>query len=315
MKWYFVLIIIIIGLIIVLSIAFPFILSYFLCTIHMKRTKKEKWGRVCSLPSNQEQLDMWNKGLDYIKKYQDKIEEVDIYSDNLHLFGEYVNVGSDKCVILLGGRCECLYYAYYYAKPYLENNINVLVVDQRAHGKSDGIYSTVGIKESKDMICWINYLKDNKYIKKVMMHGTCIGAATIIHTAADDNCPEILDRIIVDGLFRTYYETFKYHMIELNRPTKPALDLTFKWYKLLAKIDAKNNGPIYQIDKVKIPIMFISGDKDKFVLHEMTNDLFSKCGSNDKECYFLPEGGHSHLRINQEDNYDKLVIDFINMEF
>ena len=311
MEWYFYVLIIFGSLIIIISILFPFILSYLLCVIHMKRTSKKKWTRACSFPKNAEQLEMWNRGLEYIKQYQDKIEEVDINSDGLHLFGEYVNVESDRCVILLGGRCECLYYAYYYAKPYLENNVNVLVVDQRAHGNSDGVFSTVGIKESQDMIEWIKFLQEKKNIKKVLMHGTCIGAATIIHTVTDPKCPNCIDRIIVDGLFRTYYETFKLHMEDLKKPTKTALPLTFKWYKRLAKIDAKNNGPIYLIDKVSCPIMFLSSKEDKFVFPYMIDEMYEKCQSKQKECHFLDKGGHSHIRINQEELYDKYVIDFL----
>ena len=86
----------------------------------MVRTKPSKWDRKCSAPNNEEQVKMWNDGLNFISQFKDKIKEVHIQNDGLNLYGEYVDVGANRCVILLGGRCECLYYAYYYAKPYLE---------------------------------------------------------------------------------------------------------------------------------------------------------------------------------------------------
>ena len=77
-----------------------------------------------------------------LDKPKDNIKEVHIQNDGLNLYGEYVDVGADRCVILLGGRCECLYYAYYYAKPYLENNCNVLLenctLSQRYQAAVDG---------------------------------------------------------------------------------------------------------------------------------------------------------------------------------
>ena len=52
---------------------------------------------------------------------------------------------------------EMLDVAYnFYKKGY-----SILLIDQRAHGKSDGIYSTHGFYERKDMLSWIDYLNDN----------------------------------------------------------------------------------------------------------------------------------------------------------
>lgn len=311
MDWFYILLIILGSLILLISILFPFILSYLLYSIHMVRTKPEKWARECSAKNNKEQMDMWNQGLDYIKQYKDKIKEVEICNDGLHLFGEYVDINASRCVIILGGRCECLYYAYYYAKPYLENNCNVLVIDSRAHGKSEGKINTVGFNESKDVIKWAQLLHDKYNNESIYLHGTCIGAATGIHALANKNCPKYIKKIITDGLYPTYYETFKNHMIEQKRPLWPALDLCFVFYKHFAKIDAKKEGPITLIDKIDADILLISGLKDKYVFPEMTKELFEKCSSKNKKYHFLKEGGHSHLRVNQPEEYDKLVVDFI----
>ena len=57
--------------------------------------------------------------------------------------------------------------------------------------------------------------------------------------------------------------------------------------------------------------MMISGLKDKYVSPEKTKMMFDKLKSKNKEYHYLKEGNHSHLRINQIEEYDKLVIDFI----
>lgn len=315
MEWYYIVLIILGGIVVLLSLLFPFILSYLLYSIHMVRTSKKKWGRQCSALNNEEQLKMWNDGLDYISSYKDKIVELSIESDGLKLYGEYVNIGAKRTVIIMGGRCECLYYAYYYAKPYLENNCNVFVFDSRAHGKSDGKINTVGFFECKDVIKWAKLLHDNYGNKEIYLHGTCIGAATGIHALAEKNCPKYISKIITDGLYPTYYETFKNHMIEQKRPLWPALDLCFVFYKLFGKIDAKKEGPITKICNVKADIMLISGYKDKYVFPEMTKQLYDLCPSANKQYHFLNEGGHSHLRINQVEEYDNLVINFIGKDY
>ena len=313
MEWYYILLIILGSIIVVISLLFPFVLSYLLYSIHMVRTKPSKWDRKCSAPNNEEQVKMWNDGLNFISQFKDKIKEVHIQNDGLNLYGEYVDVGANRCVILLGGRCECLYYAYYYAKPYLENNCNVLVVDQRAHGKSQGKINTVGFNECNDIIKWAEFIHDTFNLKEIYLHGTCIGAATSIHALAKPNCPKYITKLITDGVYTTYYDTFKLHMVEQKRPLWPALDLCFVFYKLCAKIDAKNIGPINLVDKIdeNVSVMMISGLKDKYVSPEKTKMMFDKLKSKNKEYHYLKEGNHSHLRINQIEEYDKLVIDFI----
>ena len=313
MEWYYIVLIVLGSLIVLISLLFPFILSYLLYSIHMVRTSKNKWGRECSSKKNEEQMKMWDEGLKYIEPYKDRIVEVEIENDGLKLVGEYVNNNADRCVLIMGGRCESLYYAYYYAKPYLENNCNVLVIDSRAHGNSEGKINTVGFNESRDVLKWVELLHDKFNNKEIYLHGTCIGAATGIHALANKNCPSYVTKIITDGVYDTYYEAFKGHMIDLNKPVWPALDLTFAWYKFFGKIDAKNNGPITLIDKINpnVEILMISGLKDKFVKPEVTKKLFNLCSCKNKRYHYLSEGGHSHLRVNQVEEYDRLVIEFI----
>lgn len=315
MEWYWVVLIVLIGVIVLLTLLYPFILGYILYLIHMVRTKKSKWSRQCSAPNNKEQIKMWNEGLDFIQSYKNQIQEVHIQSNKLNLYGEYVDNHAERCVILLGGRCECLYYGYYYAKPYLENDCNVLVIDSRAHGKSDGKINTVGFFESIDLIQWAQLLHDKFHNKEIYIHGTCIGAATGIHALAHENCPKYITKMITDGLYPTYYDTFKNHMIEQKRPLWPALDLCFFFYKLCAKIDSKKMGPITLMDKIHVDIMLISSLEDKYVFPKTTKQLYDLCPSKHKEFHLLPKGGHSHLRVNQPQEYDQLVVQFINKKY
>ena len=78
------------------------------------KTSEEKWSRVCSAPDNDEQIRMWKAGVEWGKENKNKMCEVSVESEGLKLYGEYYDFGSDKCVIILPGRCECLMYSYYF---------------------------------------------------------------------------------------------------------------------------------------------------------------------------------------------------------
>jgi len=312
MEWYEIAIIIFIGItVFFFTFVSPFIVGYILYIIHMVRTKPTKWQRECSLPDDKIQSEMYNQGLEYISKYKDKIKEVSITSSDLHLYGEYVDIGANRCVILLGGRCECLYYAYYYAKPYLENNCNVLVIDQRAHGNSEGTINTVGFNESNDVLDWARLLHYKYGMDEIYIHGTCIGGATGVHLLAKNDVPKYITKLICDSLYSTYYETFKNHVIYLKKPVWPSTQLSFFWYKLYAKIDARKVGPITLIDKVKVPILLITSEEDEYVRKWETKALTNKLVNKDSKSVYLPKGTHSRVRYEQVEDYDKLIIDFI----
>ena len=154
------------------------------------RTSEEKWGRVCSAPENEEQVQMWNRGIAWAEPRKSHCREVSVQNDGLTLWGEYFDFGHDKCVIILPGRCECLIYSYYFAEPYERAGYNVLVVDSRCHGKSDGKYSTSGVKESGDVVTWARFAHDELGNREICFHGICIGTSAGAIAMTRPDCPE-----------------------------------------------------------------------------------------------------------------------------
>lgn len=275
------------------------------------RTSKDKWGRACSEPGNEEQLEMWNRGCAWAAQHSDKMQEVRIENDGLKLVGEFYNFGSKQCVIILPGRCECLKYSYYYATPYAAMGMNVLVADARAHGFSDGKYSTIGVKESGDLKAWIAYIEKEFGVEEVWLHGVCIGSASAILTMSSDDCPKSIKGMVTEGCFVSFRETFKRHMTDINRPWFPVLDEVMMNIKKYGGGDVYKGAPIRHIGKVKQNVLMIFGKQDKFSVPKKSQILFNKCGSLTKKLVWFEKGGHSHLRINNEQEYDRAIIDYI----
>lgn len=276
------------------------------------KTEPEKWGRVCSCPENEEQQAMWDTGCDWARERSDKKEELHIVNDGLNLYGEFYRLNdSKKCVVILPGRCECLMYSYYFAPPYEKAGFNVLVIDSRAHGKSDGIYNTIGRKESEDLLCWIKLLIDKYGMEEIYFHGICVGTASGLLALANESCPDSVKGLVTEGCFTSFKETFKRHMMDLNRPTFPVLYLVMGLIKKHAGTDYRKVAPINVIKKVKQRILFLYGEKDIFSVPEKSRELFAACGSSDKKLVWFEKGGHSHLRINNTEEYDKAIAEFL----
>ena len=276
------------------------------------RTEPEKWGRVCSAPDNEEQLKMWNDGIAWMEPNRSKITEVSVESDGFKLYGEYFDFGSDRCVIILPGRCESLIYSYYFAEPYEKAGFNILVVDTRCHGKSEGKYNTIGVKESHDVLKWAELVHDKFSNKEVYIHGICIGTSSGIFAMTNKNCPDYLKGLVTEGCFVSFRETFKRHMMADNRPLFPVLDMVMLLINKHTGTNVYKDKPIRAIKHINhnARILFLYGKKDIFSIPEKSQKLFDACSATDKQLVWFEKGGHSHLRINNTEEYDNAIIKF-----
>ncbi|MCR5462351.1 MAG: alpha/beta hydrolase [bacterium] len=286
----------------------PFFIALKVFKKELTRPSKDKWGRECSAPDNEEQLRMHNTGIDYMDSFKDKVKEIHIVNDNLNLYGEFYDFGYKKTAILLQGRTESLLYCYYYAKPYVESNFNIIVIDSRAHGNSDGLYNCVGLKEYKDVIEWAKYAHDTLNQEEIIIHGICIGASTALYASYFG--PDYIKGIITDGMYINFYETFKNHMIVDHRPIFPFMSEIALIARFKAGINIKK-GPINLIGKYNKPILFLYSKEDKFSLPPKSEILFNKCGSKGKKIVWFDHGAHSHIRINNTEKYDNAIKEFI----
>lgn len=280
------------------------------------RTSSDKWGQVCSATDNEEQVAMWEAGLAWAKPHKDRCREVSIVNDGLNLYGEYFDFGHDRCVIILPGRCECLIYSYYFAAPYEKAGCNVLVIDSRCHGKSDGTHSTAGIKESGDVAAWARFAQDELGCREIWIHGICIGTAAGIGAMNRADCPESVKGLVTEGCFVSLRETFKRHMIADKRPLFPVLDLVMLRLNLATGINIYRNTPLRAMKKLDAGyrVLFLYGKQDIFSIPEKSQVLFNACSAGDKKLVWFDKGGHSHLRINNTEQYDEAIVEFLQKQ-
>jgi alpha-beta hydrolase superfamily lysophospholipase len=277
------------------------------------RNPKKKRTRECTDTKDGQQMRMFAEGTAWAKRYEDKTEDVHIVSEGLNLYGEYINFGYDKCAVIVPGRTESLLYSYFFADVYAKNGYNILTVDVRAHGLSDGKYQTAGIKESDDLILWIDLIREKYGIDDFAIHGICVGGAMAVYAYAKLKRAGAhpIKRIVTDGLYISYYEIFKQNFKMRKRPVFPMLQLVFFLAFVFAKVRLFTETPLKYMKDIDIPILFIWSAKDIFCRRSKCEELFEACASSDKELCFFPEGRHSHVRSTQEAAYDDVIARFL----
>lgn len=276
------------------------------------RRNKEMWGRACSAPDNVEQVQMYEIGEAWGEENKEYGVDCEITSyDGLHLVGRYFDFGNKKCAIIHQGRTESLLYTYYFAKPYKEAGYNILVIDPRAHGLSDGKHSTAGIKEAKDLLRWTRLVHDKFHNEEVFYHGICIGSATCLNAITSKDCPSYVTGLCVDGMFKSFHATMKTHMIAEGAPVA-----SFLAYLVMLAIFFHTGSnqlrikPERQIKKLTKPILMIHSKEDIFSLPKYATYLYNLCKA-DKKLVWFDKGAHSHIRINNQEEYDNAIKTFL----
>ncbi len=273
------------------------------------RRNKKKWDRSLHFKV-EPQITMDGIGIEWMKENIQYKEDVHVVNGKINLYGEYFDFGSDKCVMILSGRTESLRYGYYFAKPYAESGYNVLVMDPRAHGNSDGVFNTLGREESKDDLQWIKFLSEEKGIKQIVLHGICIGAAGGMYTITNPQCPDCVVGIVTEGMFANFYESMRNHLIEFHTLVFPVMQTINLLHRICTGYTMRK-GPLDVIDTLDKPILMLHSKEDPYSTPDFAQKLYDKCGSKNKEIVWFPKGGHSVLRFIDTEKYDSSIKAFL----
>jgi fermentation-respiration switch protein FrsA (DUF1100 family) len=205
-------------------------------------------------------------------------EEVSVTSmDGLKLAGRYYHLteGAPLIIFFHGYRCSSLRDGngiFLYTRKL---GFNVLLVDQRAHGKSEGKTITFGIKERYDCKAWVDYaVKRFGKEQKIYLSGLSMGGATVLMTA-DIGLPENVIGILADCPYSSPKAILCSVMKQFGFPVK----FTYKMAKLSAKwigkFDIEEASAIVSVQNSQIPVLILHGNADDFVPCYMSMDCLA----------------------------------------
>ena len=301
---------VVLGVVVVFGILPVLVLSFIIYSVLLLRKGPDKWGRACTMPEDEEYFGMYKEGLAWGEKYAAAMRPVEVMSGKYHLVGEYFDFGGENAVLIIAGRTEACKYSYYFAEPYRAKGFNVLVIDNRAHGLSDGRVSCLGYREYADINAWVRFLTDKCGNRGVILHGICIGSSTALFAATAQDAPREILGIVAEGMYKNFYESYKNHIILQGRPDFPFTQGVMLWIRLVSHANVVTDGPFRRIERLKKPICFIHSRVDEFSDPKFAQMLYDKCTAP-KRLVWFERGAHSRVRVNNPEQYDATVTEFI----
>lgn len=261
----------------------------------------------------------WDKYIPHIRECKEKLAQCpheDMYimsADGLKLHGTYFPCeGSKKVVICFHGyTSEGMNDYSTLAIFYMKNGYNLLLVDERAHGQSEGTYIGFGCLDRHDAKLWIEEMvKKLGEDCKILLHGDSMGGATVLMTTGLELPPQV-KAAISDCAFTSAWEVFAsvlkntYHL-----PTFPLLQIANGMVKKRAGYELDECNAKNEVAKAKIPILFIHGEADTFVPCSMVHELHDACKS-EKKLVIIEGAGHVESCYRDADLYEESIESFI----
>ena len=168
---------------------------------------------------------------------------------------------------------------------------NVLIVDHRAAGKSDGHVVTFGINESRDALAWINYVIENiDPNAKILLGGISMGAATVMMTSAME-LPENVKGTVADCGYTSAKDIIKKVIRDMKLPDNLLYPFVRLGAILFGRFDPDANSPIESMPNCRVPVIFFHGDEDAFVPMSMSEENHAACAAP-KHLVITPKAGH-----------------------
>lgn len=248
------------------------------------------------------------KAKDYFK---DNFEKLNINSeDGVNLVGYYKNNNSNKLVILVHGFGGCHLYMLQYVDFFIQLGYDVLSIDSRGHGDSEGKYLTMGKIEKNDLRLWIENMLVKKQDYKIILFGLDFSASAIC-LLLGEKLPNNVVLAIENGGFdnANKFLRFTFSKYKLKRLFTYKLLLNFA--KKTRNLDLKRIDVVDAIKKSKIPILFIHEQRDEFVPVEMVYKLSEVVSQGRKEVYIIDNPENDNL-YTVNNSYKRIIKSFLD---
>lgn len=261
---------------------------------------------------HEEELLKWT-----IQMEEEPSELVQIKSlDGKNLFGHlYVRRPEAPLVIFSHGYhgiyCRDGYGMYRVTK---KNDLNILMIDARAHGLSEGDI-TFGIRERQDFKSWIEYVI-NRFgsDQPILLAGVSMGAASALMSTAL-GLPDNIKGIVADCGYTKPSEILKQTINGMKLPPSIFYPIIRLSAKLYGGFDLEAGKAIDAVASSQIPTLFIHGMKDSVVPVAMGTELFEHCASESKHIQYFETADHANSALTDFALYEKTVEHFISSVF
>jgi alpha-beta hydrolase superfamily lysophospholipase len=166
---------------------------------------------------------------------------------------------------------------------------NVMLIDARDHGASEGTTTTLGYREAEEVKLAYDYVK-SKGEKRIFLWGFSMGAVQIMKAIADYDLE--LAGVILEEPFLSLQSHAKNRVSMQGFPKQPfGFFITF-WVGAQRGFNGFNFNTVGYAKKINCPVLLQCGAKDQLVTKEEADQIFKAISSKQKELVVYEDANH-----------------------
>lgn len=190
----------------------------------------------------------------------------------------------------------------------LDAGHNVLLVEQRAQGKSEGRCMTFGVLERMDCLAWVRYAIDRfGEDVQITLYGVSMGATTVLMATGPD-LPKQVRGVIADCPFDAPATIIREVAKNMHLPgflSDVFAPLAARWF---AGFDLYGADAAEAVKQSPVPILLIHGEDDRFVPCDMSRRI-AAANPEKINLQTFPNAGHGLSYMQDFPRYRQQVLD------
>ena len=232
--------------------------------------------------------------------------------DGLKLHARLHRGGAGRSVILAHGYHSsgendfCGIFDYYAGQGF-----NILLIDQRGHGLSEGKELTYGLEERRDVLAWARMLAEETG-GEIYLHGVSMGGVSVL-LAAGLGLPENVRGMIADSAFTSPRDILVYNFSRRYKrlPRFPFIQIgTLAGMAIEGRDFVRGRTP-EAAKRSGLPVLVVHGGEDHTVPREMAEEIAGACGERSR-LLIIPEAKHALCYLTDPAAYAAALGKFID---
>ena len=212
-----------------------------------------------------------------------------------------------KYVILSHGYTDNRMGSLKYVRMYLDLGYSCIIYDLRGHGENESTFTTYGIREGKDIAALVKDTHERyPELTELGLHGESLGAASTISSLQYNS---EVSFAVADCGFSDIENVLRNGYASVHLPTV-LFDLADLGARLRYHYSLKQMRPIDALDDNNIPVLFIHGENDSFILPRNSIDMYERTGGV-KKLQIISEAGHAQSVLVNPEEYRETVEEFL----
>jgi alpha-beta hydrolase superfamily lysophospholipase len=237
-------------------------------------------------------------------------EKIKLQTKNgLAIDGWYAKADTAKgCIIFFHGITNNKASLVKEADELKHSGYNVLLIDFRGHGNSEGKKSSFGYKEIDEAAKSFEFAQ-SKGNKNIILYGSSLGSVVLMKAIAEKKVNPTA--IIVDMPFGSLQDHLKARARVLGFPSQPFAFLVTFWIGLENGYNGFNHQTYDYAKKINCPVLIQWGDSDMYVTGKEIKEIYKSLPATKKKLVVYHGANHESFLQYDPIGWQKNVTEFL----